>query len=1145
MGCSPSKGNFGAHSSFTKGRMLPSAPQQILRDAQCEQRGKQNTAGATNDENADKKKAGHTPLVQSDTHLLPQKKKSEAEKVDKLASQGTDNNSVSQRKEKHEDKPDIVTDKKSGRKLKKNTRGIKMLKKKDKDKPAEQKVDFPEPLVKAHQAAYAFMNPSISKYDTLLEHLEKATQTQVFVQPMVAFMVLRYDKIIQALEEMADEGENVFKEIGEHLAWPSQMKNVLSSSTLKSGSADTEPPPDLLQQLLQYTTQRMQNVSKTVGGIGDSALEETVEYFSSISELLEEKLKVKRVVESRLMRLLSRIEAASLHKTGPEDSALFSEDSGIGAESESLAGSERCHRRESCASSGTNRTTPVNQLEHSSVAIRQRMLRQKLASKVSPSVSLTSLNSTDSTCTLMAKEQNDSLLGSVSLDDGEENDNDVETDGSTENKQVECSINLHSSLVYTEHQPCRLPTKRIENPQNVEMTLKMKNAISGKIQFVSQPNASAKYKSGESVKASKHQWAEDYGQTPRRPQTAAPVQKAVGDKVPVAKKKRSRSADSLRSRGEDSTLLELERTQKDLSQKLQRMNKSKARGCTQTVPLKKSQGSSPVKSQAKKNESQSINGKAGFTRQTNSKKETSEIEEDKMQKDKKTFKGLIKATPPPSPPLSPRPPSDLYRGRNSVRKLINTFSQGIEVLDDANVLGPLKGVRKCGVPVLPGLGNVEAVLSTGITSCRPENTPSEKTNDLDMDNLPPPTLEVLMDNSFESSPGLSASIVDDGATKGSKSLAKRPVISQRLRASVQSVTVLPSKASMPQGSKIMSTRKDWEDSSAKSKFNQPNGQQEPESEKEKGSSFSKQPVKMEHQESPDSQSERVSTQYVTTNPSTSQAESVDMQDDDDLLKPGSKTTETTHSPSVFTGQSHAILPMSKTRMLPITPSTQSSLNRKLPSPQKLRKQPTSPSPPPVNRKLPTPHALQKRLPSPPVTKEKTVSSNTTHSCPFKAPSPPASPKVQRSSRRNSSEDSYATRVIRNACSVFCPAVSSIFHAQVCPVPPPPEAWTSTGVPFLPHGFRNSGRFPVSIHGPKTFIQRSYSDRRPSLTVPQRPPGISAVHSCGSEPSISTKGLEDDLNAHDDIWSNLSAFRATLRSVSHPDLCVVGQSLHKV
>ncbi|TKS86276.1 hypothetical protein D9C73_020393 [Collichthys lucidus] len=204
---------------------------------------------------------------------------------------------------------------------------------------------------------------------------------------MVTFMALRFEEIIQGLEEMADEGEKVLKENGEHLAWPSQMKNLSSSLPLKCGSASIEPPPDLLQQLLQYTTQRMRNVSQTVGGIGDSALEEAAEYFASVSELLEEKLKVKRAVETRLMQVLSRIEMASLRKPGPEDSALFSEDSGIGAENESLAGSERHQRRESCESSGTNRTTPVSPMGYTSVNIRQRVSRQKIETPYTTSCS--------------------------------------------------------------------------------------------------------------------------------------------------------------------------------------------------------------------------------------------------------------------------------------------------------------------------------------------------------------------------------------------------------------------------------------------------------------------------------------------------------------------------------------------------------------------------------------------------------------------------------------------------------------------------------------------------------------------------------------------------------------------------------------
>ncbi|XP_067470979.1 photoreceptor cilium actin regulator [Thunnus thynnus] len=1168
MGCSPSKGNnFGTLGPLRKGRMLPPAPQESPRESQFEDGENHYSTGSTDGDTKERKAAGQTQVFQREAHMTPQKKRSvtelapEAVNLDKLGSQGMENNTVSQRKEKNGDKQD-VTEKKPGRKPKKNTRGVKVLKKKDRDKdklPAEQKVDFPEPLVKAHQAAYAFLNPNINKYDIVLGLLEQATQTQTSVQPMVAFMALRYEELIQVLEEMADEGEKVLKENGEHLAWPSQMKNLSSSPPLKSGSTNIEPPPDLLQQLLQYTTQRMRNVSQTVGGIGDSALEEAVEYFASVSELLEEKLKVKRAVETRLMQLLSRIEMASLRKPGPEDSALFSEDSGIGAESESLAGSERRHRRESCESTGTNRTTPISRRGYTAMNIRQGVSRQKLARQISPSVSLTSLNSVGSACTIMANEQRDSLLGSVSFDDGEEDDEDDDKmDEGKGDGQVMFRKRSNSSPVDCEQQqPCRLPSKRIENPENVEMTLKMKKAISGRIQFVPSSNSSAKTKIAGSPKTSRRQWTDEGEQSPRRPQTTAPVRRAVVKTTPAAKERRSRSAESLRSKGEDPTLIELERTQKNLNQRLQRMSKSKVTGNMRTAPSKQNQGTSPTQSPVttrtrrsleKNSNPQLLKDKADLTRHISRKQEvTSDVEEDNKQKDKKTAKGPIKATPPPSPPLSPTPSSGLCRGRNSVKKLIDTFSQGIEDLEGPKVLGPLKGVRKCGVPVLPGLGNVEAVLSTGITSCRPESTSYEKTDDLDLDSLPPPPLEVLMDNSFESAQS-PAVVADDGATKVSKSpVVKRAVVSQRLRASFQSVTVLPSKGGMPQGSKVISSpREAQQATSAQSKVNQPQAETDPG--KEKDSFLSRQARKIIHlRHSADSQSEKSSTGYVTTNPSASQEESTDLQDDGNLSVPGPNTTvSTVPPPSVVHSHPPATPPMPKGRMLPSTPSTPSSMHRRLPSPHNFKRQPTPPSSasPPVNRKLPTPPAVQRRLPSPPVTKQNILNSNPSTSYPFKAPSPPASPKVQRWSRENSSEDLSSARLISNARSVFCPASPSMFEAQPCPVPQPPQAWTSTGVSFLSRTWGSRGRFPVSVQGPRPFIRRSHSDRRPSLNLPPRSPRISVAETCGSEPAICTQGLDDEPTREDEIWGSQSDLRATPRSASHPDLCVVGQSLHR-
>lgn len=1084
--------------------MLPPAPREIQRDFQLEGGENCNSTGSTDGNTKEGKPAGQ--VCQKETRVTPQKKASvtelapEAVNMDKLENQGVVRNTMSQRKEKNVDKED-VTDKKSGRKPKKTTRATKALKKKEKDKiSSEVKVDFPEPLVKAHQATYAFLNPSIHKYDTLLGLLEQATQTQVSVQPMVAFMTLRYEEIIQGLEEMADEGEKVLKDNGEHLAWPSQMKNLSSSPPLKSGSDVTDPPPDLLQQLLQYTTQRMQKVCQTVGGIGDSALEEAVEYFASVSELLEDKLKAKHAVETRLMQLLSRIEMASLRKPGPEDSALFSEDSGIGAENESLAGSERQHRRESCESTGTNRATPVSPM---SMNIRKGRTRKK--SHISPSVSLTSLNSLSSTCTIMANDQRDSLLGSVSLDDGDEDEMDRGLVGVKEKIRERSNS---SPVDHKQQHPHRLPTKRIENPQNVEMTLKMKNAISGKIQFVPSPNSGAKAKVIGSPKTNRRQWTDEEGISPRRPQTAAPIQKTVVKKTVVAKERRSQSAESLRSKGEDPTLLELERTQKDLNQRLHRMSKCKAGGNTRNSQPKQNQGTSPAQSPAinrkhlsteKISNPQSGKEKEGHIKCIISKQEgIFDVQEDK-QKEKTTSHSQIKATPPPSPPSSPRTSAGLYRGRNSVKKLIDTFSQGIEELDGPKVLGPLKGVRKCGVPVLPGLGNVEAVLSAGITSCRAESISSEKNEYLDLDSLPPPPLEVLLDNSFEGAHCLSSGVADDGASKVGKSpVLKRAPVSQRLRASVQSVTVLPSKGGLPQTSKFISIAvSDQQDTSALSKFNKPHVQTQAPADPVKEKDYlCQQARKIIHlQHAPGSQPDKLARNVAINSPADTQVGPL-VPEDNSLIQ------STVPSSSVVTSQPPATPPLSRCRMLPSTPSTPSSLHRKLPSPHSYKRQPTPPSSanPPANRILPAPPAVQKRLPSPPILKQN-LNSNPVSAYPFKAPSPPASPKVQRWSRENSSEDSSNIRMMSNARSVFCPASPSLFEAQPCSGPQPPQAWTSTGVSFLSRVLGSRGRFPVSVQGPRPFIRRSHSERRPSLSLPPKSPSISVAETCGSEPAI--------------------------------------------
>ncbi|XP_037551507.1 photoreceptor cilium actin regulator [Nematolebias whitei] len=1141
MGCSPSKGNnFGTLGTMKKGRMLPFVPQE--KHPPHEDEDNYNSTGATNGDIKEQKGALHI-LTSQEEQMTPQKKRPvpkqvnvEAVAISKLENRVMNNSTASLRKEKIMDKQDLV-DKKSCKKTKKNNKSGRTPKKKDVDKNkvfTDQKVDFPEPLVEAHQAAYAFLNPSINKYDSLLGLLEQVTQTQVSVQTMVAFMALRYEEIIEGLGEMAEEGEKLLKEHGEHLAWTSQMKNLSSSPPRKSGSVIDQPPPDLLQQLLQYTTQRMRNVSHTVGGIGDSALEEAVEYFASVSELLEEKLKAKHAAQVRLMQLLTRIEMASLQKPGPEDSALFSEDSGIGAENESLNGSEKCHRRESCGSTGTNRSI-VSRRKNTSINLSGAS-RQKYQTQISQSVSLTSLNSLDSTCTITPNDQKDSVLGSVSLDDGEDDNNDEEeVDREVEDVQVAFRMRSNSSPVSSEKPTHRPPIKRIENPQNVEMTLKMKKAISGKIQFVPKQNTAAHFKVAGSPKTIRREWTDEELQSPKRPQTAAAVQTAEVKKKPVTRGQRSRSAESLRSRGEDPTLLELERTQKNLNQRLQRMSKSKVGENTRTAPLKSVQrnSSNHLPTINRKHSSQGKDSNAQPLKDTNKKVgPTNDMEEDK-QKETKTSRGPIKVTPPPSPPLSPRPSSGLHRGRNSVKKLIDTFSQGIEDKEGPQFLGALKGVRRCGVPVLPGLGNVEAVLSAGLTSCRLESTVPGKTDCFDLDSLPPPPLEVLMDNSFESVPSPAAG---DGATKVGKSpVLKRAAVSHRLRASVQSVTVLPSKGGLPQSSKVVSTaRLDQQATSVSSKVSQSDVQPHPGIGTDSLFQQAKKIINL--RQSSDSNPERSSTKCVAT--SKVQGETT--------VPETSASTYTVPTVPVATSQPPATPPITRGRILPSTPPISNSLHRRLPSPHSLK----SPSMPPSTvtspvRTLPAPPDLQKRLPSPPVLKKDILNSNSAQSYSFKAPSPPASPKVKRWSRENSNEDSSGARTFSNARSVFCPSSPSMFEAQPCSAPQPPQAWTSTRVSVLSRFWGSRGRFSESVQRTRSLVRRSHSDRRPSLSMAQQPQGFSVAEICGSEPAISSKGLDDEPTGYEDLWGSQSELRATTRSASHPDLCVVGRALHRV
>ncbi|XP_061552919.1 photoreceptor cilium actin regulator [Phycodurus eques] len=293
--------------------------------------------------------------------------------------------------------------------------------------------------------------------------------------------------------------------------------------------------------------------------------------------------------------------------------------------------------------------------------------------------------------------------------------------------------------------------------------------------------------------------------------------------------------------------------------------------------------------------------------------------------------------------------------------------------------------------------------------------------------------------------------------------------------------------------------------------------------------------------SSESQSEKSLTNYDAPCQSASHEDSTNIQENENLLMPGINTTVSKVPPS-SEASSHSLATslLSKGRILPSTPSTSKSSHRRLPSPSKFKKSPTPPSTasPPVNRKLTSPLEGQSRLPSPPVMRYSILNSP----YPLKAPSPPASPKVQRWSRENSTEES--ARLISNARSVFCPISPSLFEAQPCKAAQMSQAWTSVGGSFLSNTRGIRGRSSVSVHRPQPFIRRSLSERRTSLNLQPRSPVLSVDETCGSEPAICTQGLDDEPDRKEESWGSQSDLRATQRSASHPDLYVVGQALHR-
>ncbi|XP_016361786.1 uncharacterized protein C2orf71-like [Sinocyclocheilus anshuiensis] len=255
-----------------------------------------------------------------------------------------------------------------------------------------------------------------------------------------------------------------------------------------------------------------------------------------------------------------------------------------------------------------------------------------------------------------------------------------------------------------------------------------------------------------------------------------------------------------------------------------------------------------------------------------------------------------------------------------------------------------------------------------------ESRCSERTEDLDIDNLPPPPLEVLMDNSFEN-----VQTKDTGknlSSRGRPTLPKRNAMSQKLRASLQSVTVLPSKGNLCKGSVSMSPVRSTHQDTRVVKGGHHDSSHETDIESEEAASLYKQARKIIHlRHSSDSPTEKPTAEQ-------SHRQLSSCQGDVEVSQKENNTNETVPN-NACKNQTPATPTASKTGVLPSTPL----LHRRLPSPPVLKSQPSTStsSSPPVLRKLPTPPSAGQKHCQAPLQHDKTT-------YPFKATSPPASPK---------------------------------------------------------------------------------------------------------------------------------------------------------
>ncbi|NWS36149.1 PCARE regulator, partial [Polioptila caerulea] len=1097
----------------------------------------------------------------------------------------------------------------------------------------ERKVDFPELLVKAHQSAYAYLHPNLSKYETILHMANQATQTQLFLQQMISFLVLRFDEINQLLEEIANDGESLLKDVGGNLAWPPEKD-------------DLKEHPDLLQQLLQYTVNKMQLVSGMLASLTSNALQETCSYLQSAASNLEGKLKAKQSFDEHLLRTVKLLEASAVghSQSHSDDRTLCSEDSGIGVDSESLKEfsalsqhggqpSDSCahghpSRRHAgtaervnggtasvgtAASHGCALERHFKDMFHSSGQSREATSCQVgVAEGASTMPQYASLSKTHSHNSLQSDSTQEGehfkICESMDFPSDEDDDDDEEEstlgedDDSTSLSEMgkDALPRSLSSPALTDNIQ-RQSIKRTENADTEEIILKMKDAISEKIKFVP-------------ARSRRKEWIEDESGRAvlaKRPSTATGRQRRFG------KQRRSRSEESLRSQAEDPTLLQLQRTQKELSKRLEMLY---GKDIANNLELWKSRAAPYLQDEQITSKS-SRKLKAGLSKNfsilpnqdkvplfTSDQNPVPLLNEKRV---KKPVRATVstqetsggKENEPPGPQILS---GSSCTPRQSVKKLIETFSPTDDLAKATPLrsLGPIKCIRKFGLPVIPPttpfqrglaplnlkhrISPVEDTNTKDVSSSFPNAflpTPpaelskkdtKEETNE-DTENLPPPPPEMLMDTSSEnlSEPEETASIEGNSSedakktTKPELHAAKRSQVSPKMKASLQSMDLLPSKnisgPSAVTNKGLRNTRSGDEKLHRYSLELNPTNVRIPSQEeilatqRKEAADLYKQTHKIIPLRNPSGVSNPHSNSSESKGPNPSQKhgspDPLRSNEKGSLFvrrvsptrtPPSSPTEKRLFSPSAH----HRHSPQAFGNTQPSSPTVQ-----RKPSPPSSPREPS----PPLQKKLPSPPPQRKPL-SPPVGHKQsspTPPRLAGSPAPFPAsPSPPASPSRPYKGLRaglDAGDEHQLSPSKRgsNVRSIFCPATSSLFEARPPVVPSECTAEVTSQPEAASHSQKGSLQFgqpggrprklSLSAATPQPFVRRSFSDRRPGAQ-PQLPAPLTA----GSEPALHQASLEKSPRKAGDAWnsSGVPETRESNRSASHPELYVVGQGLQR-